>query len=116
MQSNLWERAIPAFGLVIRILPDLAQGYHGSGVAYYNESKEKDNDNLFEPALEDLNKAIELKPDFAEAYKDRALLHRDLGDTEKALSDIEKAVSFYDPLRKPNALTEARNFLDEFRQ
>ena len=92
MRANLWEDAIPAFGLVIRILPDLAQGYHGRGVAYYNESKEKDNDNLFEPALEDLDKALELKPDFAEAYKDRALLHRDLGDTENALSDLDKAI------------------------
>ena len=115
LQANLWEDAIPAFGLLVRILPDFAQGYHGRGVAYYNESLKDENDNLFEPALEDLDKAIELKPDFAEAYKDRALLLRDMGDNEKALSDMEKAVSFYDPLRQPNALAAARILLDEFR-
>ena len=116
MQANLWEDAIPAFGLVVRILPELAQGYHGRGVAYYNEGKEKENDNLFEPALEDLDKAIELKPDYAEAYKDRALLHRDMGNDEKALSDMEKAVAFFDPLRRPSQLAEARSLLDELRQ
>ena len=116
MQANLWEEAIPAFGLLVRILPDFAQGYHGRGVAYYNESKEKENNNLFEPALEDLDKAIELKPDFAEAYKDRALLHRDLGNNEKAISDMEKAISFYDPSRQRTRLTEARRLLDELRQ
>ena len=116
LQANLWEDAIPAFGLVIRILPDLALGYHGRGVAYYNESLKDENDNLFEPALEDLDKAIELKPDFADAYKDRALLHRSLGNSEMALSDMQKAVSFYDPLRQPNALALARNLLEEFRR
>ena len=116
MQANLWGDAIPAFGLVVRILPDLAQGYHGRGGAYYNESKEKENNNLFEPALEDLDKAIELKPDFAEAYKDRALLHRDLGNSEKAISDMEKAISFYDPARQRTRLAEARRLLDELRQ
>ncbi len=115
LEANLWEDAIPAYGLVIRILPNLELGYHGRGVAYHNEAKEKENNNLFKPALEDLDKAIELKPDFAEAYKDRALLHRDLGDIEKAVSDMEQAVRHYDPLRQPFQLAEARKLLEEIR-
>ena len=116
LEANLWEDAIPAYGLVIRILPDLAVAYRGRGVAYYNEAIEKENDNLFRPAREDLDKAIELKPEYADAYKDRALLHRHLGDTEAAIADLERAVRYYDQRRQPISLREARQLLNELRQ
>ncbi len=115
LEANLWEEAIPAYGLVIRIIPDMAVAYHGRGYAYYNEAIEEENDNLFKPAMEDYDKAIELKPEFAQAYKDRAILHHRLGDTEAAIADIERAVRHYDPRRQPGGLNEARQLLNQWR-
>ena len=68
LEANLWEEAIPAYGLVIRILPDMAVAWHGRGYAYYNEAIEEENDNLFKPAMEDYDKAIELDSSYAAAY------------------------------------------------
>ena len=115
LEANLWEEAIPAYGLVIRILPDLAVAYHGRGYAYYNEAIEEENDNLFKPAMEDYDKAIELKPEFARAYKDRAVLRHRLGDTDAAIADLERAIRYYDPGRQPVGLNEARGLLSEWR-
>ena len=116
LEANLWEEAIPAYGLVVRILPDMAVAYHGRGYAYYNEAIEEDNDNLFKPAMEDYDKAIELKPGFARAYQDRAILHHRLGDTDAAIADLERAVRFFDPRRQPVRLNEARELLNEWRR
>ena len=115
LEANLWEEAIPAYGLVIRILPDMAVAYHGRGYAYYNEAIEEENDNLFRPAMEDYDKAIELKSEYAQAYKDRAILHHRLGNTDAAISDIERAVRYYDPRRQPIGLNEARELLSQWR-
>lgn len=84
-----WEDAIPAFGLVIRRLPEYARAYHGRGLAYYHEKQTA-------MALEDFDKAIELKPDLAQAYKDRGTLHRDEGRTEEAISDLQRALDLYE--------------------
>ena len=116
LEANLWEEAIPAYGLVVRILPDMAVAYHGRGYAYYNEALEEDNDNLFKPAMEDYDKAIELKPGFARAYQDRAILHHRLGDTDAAIADLERALRFFDPRRQPVRLNEARELLNEWRR
>ncbi len=116
LEANLWEEAIPAYGLVVRILPDMAVAYHGRGYAYYNEAIEEDNDNLFKPAMEDYDKAIELKPGFARAYQDRAILHHRLGDTDAAIADLERALRFFDPRRQPVRLNEARELLNEWRR
>ena len=116
LEANLWEEAIPAYGLVIRIIPDMAVAYHGRGYAYYNEAIQEENDNLFKPAMEDYDKAIELKPGFARAYQDRAILHHRLGHTDAAIDDLESAVRFYDPRRQPVRLNEARELLNEWRR
>ena len=93
----------------------MAVAYHGRGYAYYNEAIEEENDNLFKPAMEDYDKAIELKPEFAQAYKDRAVLYHRLGDMEAAIADIERAVRYYDPRRQPVGLNEARELLNQWR-
>jgi tetratricopeptide (TPR) repeat protein len=85
LEAAQYEDAIPAYGLVIRKLPDLAIAYNGRGLAYYHEER-------LALALEDFSKAIELKSGYADAYANRAVVHRDQGDTEKATADLEKAI------------------------
>ena len=45
-----------------------------------------------EKALADFDSAIDLDPDFAEAYAYRGIFYSDMGDVEQAVSDIEKAL------------------------
>ena len=108
LEVQEFTQAIAAFGLVIRKLPDFAEAYRGRGVAYYRE-------DLLNLALEDLDTAIELKPEFAGAYADRAVVHQDLGDIEKSIADLEKAISEFDPLRDPRRLAEAERALERLR-
>jgi len=45
-----------------------------------------------EGALEDYNKAIQLKPDFANAFNNRGAARRAKGDIESALEDYNEAI------------------------
>ena len=43
-------------------------------------------------ALENYNKAIQLKPDYSSAYNNRAILYKAMGQQDKALADYNKAI------------------------
>ena len=89
LRAAQYEDAIPAYGLVIRLLPDFALVYNGRGIAYYNEER-------LALALDDFNRSIELKLEFADAYVNRALVYRDQGAMENAIADLEEALSIYE--------------------
>lgn len=99
------EEAISEFTLVIKMVPDFAQAYHGRGLAYY----EKEN---YEKAMEDYNKAIELKPDLADAFKDRGKLQEALGETDKAIADLQKALVLYHNIRDARDILEVKSMLE----
>ena len=63
---------------------ELAQNYFNSGI-------EKSKKGEVDLAIEDYTKAIELKPDYAEAYYYRGGSWLRLGEWEKARSDIQTA-------------------------
>lgn len=44
-------------------------------------------------ALEDYKKAIELKPSYADAYNNRALLYQLMGEHDKAKQDYDEAIN-----------------------
>ena len=104
-----FKDAIQAFGVVIRMLPDFTQAYHGRAVAYYR-------DGQVDLALEDLDRAIELDPDFADAYRDRAVAHAEQGDTANAAADLETALGLYDPKRDAEKLADVRALLGQLRR
>ena len=56
------------------------------GFAYHNLEE-------FTRAIEDLDQAIQLAPEYVEAYQHRAFAYTLLGDEEKALQDVEGAVA-----------------------
>jgi tetratricopeptide (TPR) repeat protein len=45
----------------------------------------------YETAIQHLDKAIELNPQLAAAYRERGLIHKRMGNEERALSDFQKA-------------------------
>ena len=107
--AGFYDEAITSYTLVIRLLPDFALGYHGRGKAFYlNENP------VIQLALEDYNTAIELDPEFGEAYKDRAILYESQGDIEDAIADLEMAISLYHPERQAARLLEAQFLLQNY--
>ena len=59
--------------------------YGSRGYAYYAKGE-------FDRAIVDCNKAIELKPNFAEAYNNRGLVYLAEGELELAINDMDKAI------------------------
>jgi tetratricopeptide (TPR) repeat protein len=64
-------------------------------------------------ALTDLNEAIKINPEFADAYFIRGLVYSDLGNSEQAISDLEKSLKLD---LEPEAKELAEAFLTELRQ
>ena len=104
-----YDDAILAFDVVIRKLPGFAQAYHGRGLAYYRDER-------LELALEDFDRAIELKPDFADAHVSRAVVRVDLDDTGKAIADLEMALSLYDRSRDLLQITATVALLNSLKE
>jgi tetratricopeptide (TPR) repeat protein len=48
---------------------------------------------LYDQAIADYTKAIELKPDYAQAYTNRGLENEKLGQRDKAIADYHQALS-----------------------
>ena len=58
---------------------------------YFKKGNSKSSLRDYRSAIEYYNKAIELKSDFADAYKNRALAKKLFGDLEGAKADSKKA-------------------------
>jgi tetratricopeptide (TPR) repeat protein len=108
LEAAQWEDAIPAFGLVIRRLPEYARAYYGRGRAYYHE------DRLLQ-ALEDFDIAIEFNDELPQAYADRGVLHMDEGRTEEAISDLLRALDLYERLGNLPKAVEVAQILNRLR-
>jgi len=66
-------------------------------------------------ALADYNKVIEIKPDYAKAYGNRGILYNQLGDRQRAISDMQKAAKLFCEQRSPNC-QKAREILRQLQQ
>lgn len=61
---------------------------------YYNKGIEEANQENYDEALEDFNKAIELKPEYTQAYINRAYYAKEnLGDYKGAIEDYIIAIN-----------------------
>ncbi len=82
------EEAINQYNLSLRITPlvmDHVLAYNNRGIAYSRLG-------LYRNALEDLNKAIEMKSDYADAYGNRGVIYSNLGQNLLAFEDFNKAI------------------------
>ena len=63
----------------------IAEVYYNRGTAYKNIGN-------YRQAIEDLNRAIEIKPDYAEAYINRGVTYNLLGSYRQAIEDLNRAI------------------------
>lgn len=60
----------------------------------------------YQKAIVDYDEAIRLKPEFPEAYNNRGVAKRDLGQYQEAIADYDKAIELKPEFPEPTA-TEA---------
>ena len=109
LEVEEYKDAIASFGLVIRRNPDFALAFHGRGRSYYHE-------DLYEAALEDFTRAIELDGELAHSYRYRGMTYQKLGEKERAIADLEKALTLYTRSRDAQHRIDIRGLLDELEQ
>jgi tetratricopeptide (TPR) repeat protein len=77
----------------LRIKPDSGDIYFHRGVAwsnsYYNRGRKPGD---FQKAIDDYTRSIEIEPEFAEGYFQRAGLLSEQGQVEEAIADYSKAI------------------------
>ena len=81
---NLYEAAITDCDSAIQFEAENPYGYHTRGVARAALAD-------YNGAIEDFNKTVDLKPDFARTYYNRALVKVLLGEKREAKADFKKA-------------------------
>jgi len=69
-----------------------AGGIPGQAVDHYNRGVDLQAEFKFSEAIEEYDKAIEIHPEFMEAYCNRAMCHGALGNLDQALADASSAV------------------------
>lgn len=78
-----------------------------SALDWYNLGYSESDAGHYQQAISDLNKALSLKPDYAEAYNMLGFCTRKLGDVKQAYDFYDKALTL-----KPN-FPEAREYYGE---
>ncbi len=91
-QISLWEDDIKLWSYAIDKDPD------GAAVCYNNRGTAYGKRGQFDKALEDLDKAIVLYPDYSDAYSNRGIVYSKVGLLDNAIESFNKAVAL-----KPNA-------------
>jgi len=91
-QISLWEDDIKLWSYAI----DKDTG--GAAVCYNNRGTAYGKRGQFDKAIEDLNKAIVLYPDYSDAYSNRGIIYSKVGLLDSAIESFNQAVAL-----KPNA-------------
>ncbi len=111
LEAGFPERAIADFGLVIRFLPEFSEAYNGRGLAYLSLERP-----VLPLAFKDFNRAIELDEDYADAYKNRGTVYFQQEEWDKAIADLERALSLFDEKLDADKVAEVKSLLEEIRQ
>ncbi len=85
VKDRKWSEAFIAFEKAIKVLPDDPDLIHDRAVCLFNLGEKKD-------ALAELNRALDLQPDYSYRYASRAYMRSALKDVEGAIEDYKKAI------------------------
>jgi serine/threonine protein kinase/cytochrome c-type biogenesis protein CcmH/NrfG len=77
----------------IRLLKEIVEKYPKEKVVYYDLGVYYDGRKLFTQAIAELNKALELDPNYGEACNHIAYTYADMGDYEKAIEYFKRYAS-----------------------
>lgn len=89
-RCGIWKNNMTLWNDVISQYQTVDKAYNNRGVAFMNEKRDDE-------ALNDFNKAIELKPYYAEAHFNRGNVYMNAKENDLALNDFNKAIEL-----KPN--------------
>lgn len=93
LEEQKLENAISAFSAALRIKPDSGDIHFHRGVvwsnSYYNRGHKPDD---LQKAIDDYTRSIEIDPEFAEGYFQRAGLLSEQGRVAEAIADYSKAI------------------------
>lgn len=64
--------------------------------AYYNRGTVYAIQERYPEALQDLDRALDINPDFAQVYGNRGLIYKALGKTDEAIADLERFIELSD--------------------
>jgi tetratricopeptide (TPR) repeat protein len=70
-------------------MPGYVDAYNNRGAAYYALGS-------YMKAIEDYNRAIEIRPDFAGAYNNRGVSYAKIGNNKLAVNDLKTAAKLGD--------------------
>jgi tetratricopeptide (TPR) repeat protein len=84
-QCGYWKNNIILFSHTLKVTDNNWFAYNNRGVTY------KDLGN-YSQAIEDLNRAIEIRPGYADAYNNRGVAYRGLGNNKQAIKDYDRAI------------------------
>ena len=87
LKEKLIESVTENPARVRRLKKELARAYVSRGTARYWKKDESDN------AITDYTNAIELDPEYADAYNYRGISHLSNGDVDNAIADYTEAIS-----------------------
>lgn len=112
-QFKDYDKAIADFNQALQLASNnpkvAAIAYDGRGNALAAQQK-------LPAALEDFNKAIENKQDFAQAYFNRGLIQTELGNKQEAIADFEKADNLCSQQGLNNCSKLAQSAIEQLQQ
>lgn len=92
LQQDDLQAALSDYNAAVKRQPTPTAYYARGGVYLWGASR--GDDTLLKAALEDMDQAIDLAPQFAGAYLRRGQIYERLGDRESAAADYAAAVKF----------------------
>lgn len=81
----VWKDGVTLWQDVVRKSPGQARPYYNLGYEYLKEREP-------EGALQNFSKALEINPEYFDAYNNRSQVYFDLGQLDKAFEDISRAI------------------------
>jgi len=84
-QIRIWKDSFTLWNIALKVSPDSYIAYRSRGLAYLNAG-------IFEKAIADSSKSIELNPFFGQAYHDRGKAFLMLDNFQEAIRDFNKAI------------------------
>ena len=87
MGAGRYKEAIAEFTEAIRLDRRYAPAYNARGFAWYKLAQ-------FSRSLDDLDKALELSPNYINAYRNRAVVRRAAGDLSGSRADFQREAMF----------------------
>jgi tetratricopeptide (TPR) repeat protein len=96
-ESGKAQEALDAYDLLLRFYPATAVAWYNKGYVYYGYL------NDARSSISAFSEAIELEPDYVQAYYNRAVAYEDTKDRISAIRDYEKVLTL-DP-ENPQALS-----------